>query len=67
MSTALAALALENVLYQKKESVAYITVNRPKVLNALSHQTFVDLRAAFEDARDDAAVRGVITELQPIS
>ena len=60
MSTALAALALENVLYQKKESVAYITVNRPKVLNALSHQTFVDLRAAFEDARDDAAVRGVI-------
>ena len=60
MSTALAALALENVLYQKKELVAYITVNRPKVLNALSHQTFVDLRAAFEDARDDAAVRGVI-------
>ena len=60
MSTALAALALENVLYQKKESVAYITVNRPKVLNALSHQTFVDLRAAFEDARDDAVVRGVI-------
>jgi enoyl-CoA hydratase/carnithine racemase len=60
MSTALAALALENVLYQKKESVAYITVNRPKVLNALSHQTFVDLRAAFQNARDDAAVRGVI-------
>jgi enoyl-CoA hydratase len=60
MSTAVAALALENVLYQKKESVAYITVNRPKVLNALSHQTFVDLRAAFEDARDDAAVRGAI-------
>jgi enoyl-CoA hydratase/carnithine racemase len=60
MSTAVAALALENVLYQKKESVAYITVNRPKVLNALSHQTFVDLRAAFEDARDDTAVRGAI-------
>jgi enoyl-CoA hydratase/carnithine racemase len=30
------------------------------VLNALSHQTFVDLRAAFEDARDDTAVRGAI-------
>jgi enoyl-CoA hydratase/carnithine racemase len=60
MSTALVALALENILYQKKESVAFITVNRPRVLNALSHQTFVDLRAAFEDARDDDAVRGVI-------
>ena len=60
MSTAVAALTLENVLYQKKESTAYITLNRPKVLNALSHQTFLDLRVAFEDARDDAAVRGVI-------
>jgi enoyl-CoA hydratase/carnithine racemase len=60
MSTAVAASTLENVLYQKRESIAYITLNRPKVLNALSHQTFVDLRAAFEDARDDAAVRGVI-------
>jgi enoyl-CoA hydratase len=60
MSTAVPALTFENVLYQKQESTAYITLNRPKVLNALSHQTFVDLRVAFEDARDDAAVRGVI-------
>src|SRR3984893_5056643 len=60
MSTAVAASALENILYQKRDSIAYITLNRPKVLNALSHETFVDLRAAFEDARDDAAVRGVI-------
>ena len=60
MSTAVAASTLENILYQKRDSIAYITLNRPKVLNALSHQTFVDLRAAFEDARDDAAVRGVI-------
>jgi enoyl-CoA hydratase len=37
-----------------------VTVNRPKVLNALNTPTWKDLRAAFEDARDDAAVRGVI-------
>jgi enoyl-CoA hydratase/carnithine racemase len=60
MSTAVAALTLENVLYQKRESIAYITLNRPKVLNALSYQTFADLKAAFEDARDDGTVRGVI-------
>lgn len=60
MSTAVAGLALENVLYEKKESIAYITLNRPKVLNALSHRTFEDLKTAFEDARDDAGVRGVI-------
>jgi enoyl-CoA hydratase len=51
---------LANVLYEKKNAIAYVTVNRPKVLNALNTPTWKDLRAAFEDARDDAAVRGVI-------
>jgi enoyl-CoA hydratase len=60
MSTAPAGLTLENVLYVKGESIARITVNRPKVLNALNHRTWDDLRTAFLDARDDAAVRGVI-------
>jgi enoyl-CoA hydratase/carnithine racemase len=54
------ALTLANVLYEKKGSIAYVTVNRPKVLNALNTPTWKDLRTAFEDARDDAAVRGVI-------
>jgi enoyl-CoA hydratase/carnithine racemase len=53
-------LRLENVLYEKKGGVAYVTLNRPKVLNALNTPTWADLRTAFEDARDDAAVRGVI-------
>ena len=55
-----ATLALANVLYEKKGGIAYVTVNRPKVLNALNTPTWKDLRTAFEDARDDAAVRGVI-------
>jgi enoyl-CoA hydratase len=54
------ALQLDNVLYERKHSVAYVTVNRPKVLNALNTPTWKDLRTAFEAARDDAAVRGVI-------
>jgi enoyl-CoA hydratase len=55
-----AALTLANVLYEKKDAIAYVTVNRPKVLNALNTPTWKDLRTAFEAARDDAAVRGVI-------
>ena len=55
-----AALTLANVLYEKKDAIAYVTVNRPKVLNALNTPTWRDLRTAFEDARDDNAVRGVI-------
>jgi enoyl-CoA hydratase len=54
------SLTLENVLYTKKGPIAYVTLNRPKVLNALSKRTWENLRAAFEDAQDDAAVRGVI-------
>jgi len=55
-----AALTLANVLYEKKDAIAYVTVNRPKVLNALNTPTWKDLRTAFEDARNDATVRGVI-------
>jgi enoyl-CoA hydratase/carnithine racemase len=51
---------LESVLYEKKGGIAYVTFNRPKVLNALNTPTWTDLRTAFEDARDDTAVRGVI-------
>jgi enoyl-CoA hydratase len=53
-------LTLANIMYQKKGAFAYVTVKRPKVLNALNKATWADLRTAFEDARDDAAVRGVI-------
>ena len=60
MSSPVAASKLENVLYEKKDGIAYVTLNRPKVLNALNKATWQDLRTAFEDARDDATVRGVI-------
>jgi len=60
MNSPASAPALENVLYEKKDGIAYVTLNRPKVLNALNQRTWQDLRAAFEDARDDATVRGVI-------
>src|SRR6476659_6743930 len=60
MSSPVAASKFENVLYEKKNNIAYVTLNRPKVLNALNKATWHDLRAAFEDARDDETVRGVI-------
>ena len=60
MSTTEPKLSLENVLYEKKGAIAYVTLNRPKVLNALNNKTWEELRTAFEDARDDAEVRGVI-------
>src|SRR5271156_3437663 len=53
-------VTMENVVYEKNGPIAYVTLNRPKVLNALSKATVVELRTVFEDARDDATVRGVI-------
>src|SRR5213082_742485 len=60
MNTTTTELNLETILYAKKGAIAYVTVNRPKTLNALNTPTWKDLRTAFEDAQDDAAVRGVI-------
>src|ERR1700728_3051020 len=57
---AAATLGLANVLYEKKDAIAYVTVSRPTVLNALNTPTWADIRTAFEDARDDTAVHGVI-------
>src|SRR5580692_9446912 len=60
MSQAVAGLSLETVAYEKKGVIAYVTMNRPKVLNALNRAALADLRTAFEDAQDDPAVSGVI-------
>jgi enoyl-CoA hydratase len=50
----------ENILFEKKNSIAYVTVNRPKVLNALNMATMEDLRAAFTAIKDDREVRVAI-------
>jgi enoyl-CoA hydratase len=50
----------ENILLEKKDAIAYVTVNRPKVLNALNLATMEELRAAFLDIKDDASIRAAI-------
>jgi len=50
----------ENLLYEKKGEVAVVSVNRPAVRNALNAATVRELRAAFEQAKNDVDVRVVI-------
>jgi len=50
----------ENVLFEKKNAIAYVTVNRPKVLNALNMATMEELRQAFTDIKQDATIRVAI-------
>jgi len=60
MSLSASALQLENVIYEKKGPIAYVTLNRPKVMNALNQAVFAELKAVFDDVRDDADVQAVI-------
>jgi enoyl-CoA hydratase len=60
MASSASALKLENIVYEKKGPIAYVTLNRPKVMNALNKATINELRVAFEDARDDSAILGVV-------
>ncbi len=41
------------LIYEKKGKVAYITINRPRALNALDPETFQELSEALIDFRDD--------------
>ena len=53
-------MTFETILLEKKNSIAYVTINRPKVLNALNMATMEELRAAFHDIKNDAGIRVVI-------
>ena len=53
-------MTFENILLEKKNSIAYVTVNRPKVLNALNMATMEELRTAFTDIKNDVAIRVAI-------
>ena len=50
----------ENITYEVKGSIAYITMNRTKVMNALNRRTVEELNSAFHAAKEDATVKGII-------
>ena len=60
MSATEVSSSLENITYEVKGSIAYITMNRPKVMNALNRRTVEELDAAFHAAKEAATVKGII-------
>jgi naphthoate synthase len=54
------AADFEDILYERTEGIAKITINRPEVRNAFRPQTLAELREAFALARDDLEVGAII-------
>jgi enoyl-CoA hydratase len=53
-------MSYENIKTAVADGILRITIDRPKVLNALNAQTVGELHRAFQEVRDDDAVRAVI-------
>ena len=53
-------MTFDNLLIERDGAVAIVTLNRPKVLNALNAQTLTELSAAMAAFKDDADVRAVV-------
>src|SRR5947209_3825614 len=51
---------MENVRLEKKNKIAYVTIDRPKVLNALNMATMQELHQVFAELKDDKEIRVVI-------
>ncbi len=53
-------MTYKTLLYEKRQGVGYVTVNRPEKLNALSRLVIEELKACFESIQKDAEVSVVI-------
>jgi enoyl-CoA hydratase len=53
-------MAYENLIFEKKDGIAYITINRPKALNALNKAVYDDLNPVLDDITADESVKVVI-------
>jgi enoyl-CoA hydratase len=53
-------MSVENLLVERDGAVALVTINRPKVLNALNSQTIDELRRVMEDLQQDAGVHAIV-------
>ena len=51
---------MENILIEKQDNIAVITINRPTKLNALNKQTIQELHDGFKTLSEDKSVKAII-------
>lgn len=50
----------ECIIYEKKDQIGLIQLNRPKVLNAMNRQLWIEMQDALDDARQDKTIKALI-------
>ncbi|HEY95914.1 MAG TPA: enoyl-CoA hydratase/isomerase family protein [Dehalococcoidia bacterium] len=60
-------MELETVIYEKKNNIGLVTLNRPQVLNAMNHQMWQDLSRVLDNVENDDGIKvmvitGITTE-----
>ena len=53
-------MTFDNLLIERDDAVAIVTLNRPKLLNALNSQTLTELASAMTAFKDDTGVRAIV-------
>ena len=53
-------MEFECIIYEKRDGIATIKLNRPQVLNAMNKQMWLDFQVALEDVKNDPGVKVLI-------
>ena len=53
-------MSFENIIYEKQNGVAAVTLNRPQAMNAFTIQMNGELQQALKDAEDDKSIRCIL-------
>ena len=53
-------MTFDNLKFQQDGAVAVVTLNRPKVLNALNNHTLAELASCMASLKGDDSVRAII-------
>lgn len=51
---------LETIIYEKKDNIGLVILNRPQVLNAMNHQMWQDLNRVLDDIEDDEEIKVMV-------
>lgn len=54
------SMELECIIYETEEGIATIKLNRPKVLNAMNKQMWLDFQVALEEVKNDPDIKVLI-------